>query len=79
MRRSKSNLDLAGQKMHRITFLHFVSMAKNGHAIWRVRCDCGTEFEAFASNVKRGNTKSCGCLRVETCLATLKTMRSKKP
>ena len=26
------------------------------------RCFCGKEFEARVSNVKSGNTKSCGCL-----------------
>lgn len=28
------------------------------------RCKCGNEFEAIISLVKRGNTNSCGCLRI---------------
>lgn len=27
------------------------------------RCECGVEFAAFKSNVNRGSTRSCGCLR----------------
>lgn len=29
---------------------------------WRVRCDCGTEFSALAGRLRRGLTRSCGCL-----------------
>lgn len=31
----------------------------------RCLCDCGKEHVAFYGNVKRGLTKSCGCLRAE--------------
>lgn len=27
------------------------------------RCECGAEFTAFKSNVARGHTRSCGCVR----------------
>ena len=27
------------------------------------RCECGAEFVAFKSNVSRGHTRSCGCVR----------------
>lgn len=27
------------------------------------KCDCGNEITAYLGNVKRGNTKSCGCFR----------------
>lgn len=31
-------------------------------ATWRCRCDCGTEHIARGTNLKTGNTLSCGCL-----------------
>ena len=34
-------------------------------SIWRFRCDCGYVIEVLASSVRRGNTKSCGCIRRE--------------
>jgi hypothetical protein len=34
-----------------------------GWARYRCRCDCGTEKEVLAYHLRRGDTKSCGCLR----------------
>ena len=65
MKRAKNFQDLTGQKIHRLTFLEFVGTNENRNAIWKVRCECGVEFEVVASSVKSGQTKSCGCLRVE--------------
>jgi hypothetical protein len=33
---------------------------------WFCRCDCGKETLVFASALRTGNTKSCGCLRGES-------------
>lgn len=39
-------------------------MEKSGnHVIWRFLCDCGKEHFATATDVKRGTTKSCGCMQ----------------
>jgi hypothetical protein len=65
MSHSKNFKDLTGQKYNRVTFLEFVDRTKNGNSRWKVRCDCGTEFIALATNVKCGNTSSCGCYRNE--------------
>ena len=35
------------------------------HARWHVRCDCGTELEVRGTELRRGATRSCGCLRAE--------------
>lgn len=57
--------DYTGQKYGRLTFLHFVEKDDYGKPLWRVRCDCGTEFDVKVESVKNGQTKSCGCLRKE--------------
>lgn len=31
----------------------------------KARCDCGTVFEVAGSNLRLGQTRSCGCLRKE--------------
>lgn len=36
---------------------------KYNQVTWSVRCECGTMRELPASALRRGNTKSCGCLR----------------
>jgi hypothetical protein len=32
---------------------------------WRCRCDCGTELETMATNLKQRPDPSCGCLQTE--------------
>lgn len=34
------------------------------HIKWRCRCDCGTVSDFFATNLARGLSQSCGCVRV---------------
>ena len=61
----KNFIDLTGQKHYRLTFLRCVGKNANGNAVWRVRCDCGVEFDAVGVAVRGGRTRSCGCLRIE--------------
>jgi hypothetical protein len=54
--------DWTGQKFNRLTF---VRPNPEDYSRWTVRCDCGTELEVISGNVRRGLTKSCGCLNLE--------------
>ena len=69
---------LAGRKYNRLTFLEYVDNASNGKPRYKVRCDCGTEFVAIASNIVYGRTKSCGCYRKEQLIARLHLLRKNK-
>jgi hypothetical protein len=40
------------------------------HRLWKCACDCGKTRIVTASALKRGNTRSCGCLRNETSTRT---------
>lgn len=42
------------------------------------RCDCGRETEVFTSNLTRGHTKSCGCLKAEIVRAGAHTIHGKR-
>jgi AP2 domain. len=64
--------DLTGK---RFTRLLVVSRTDNrsGHTAWSCKCDCGKEIVCLSINLKRGKSKSCGCLRTEiTIERTLK-------
>lgn len=57
--------DLTGRRFGRLTVLGYDCTSKYRVSQWRVRCDCGTEFVASRANLISGNTRSCGCLKVE--------------
>lgn len=57
--------DLAGQRFGRLVAIHRSGSSRTGHSTWLCKCDCGSEVVVMACNLKR-DTKSCGCLHVET-------------
>ena len=71
-------IDLSGQRFGRLIVKEFAGNRKfgsNGHsaACWHCRCDCGITITAIANNLKKKNTKSCGCLQREKTAARNKT------
>ena len=60
--------DLVGERFGRGVVLSFVDLRGEGkHRLryWRLRCDCGNEYEAATGNLNAGHKKSCGCLSKE--------------
>lgn len=53
--------DITGQKFGKLLALHRVENDKPG-ADWLFQCDCGNTVITKQAAVKRGMTKSCGCL-----------------
>lgn len=51
-----------GQRFGRLIVLRRVGDGKGSQSKWLCRCDCGNEAVAFAGNMRRGKTRSCGCL-----------------
>lgn len=66
--------NLTGQVFGRLTVLCRGANAKlhgvegTGQTQWFCRCDCGKECLVRAAFLKRGNTRSCGCYKLETSL-----------
>jgi len=56
--------DLSGQTFGRLTALKRVENNKQGGSVYLVRCNCQNKTikKVAASNLKKGHTKSCGCL-----------------
>jgi hypothetical protein len=56
--------DMTGMRFGRLVVLHRgVSQVRS--ASWRCRCDCGVEITVRGDLMRRGEIKSCGCLRRE--------------
>lgn len=63
----------AGQKFGRLTAVAFMRLGTEHRPVWKWLCDCGNEHEAIVKNVTSGNTKSCGCLRIDIIGASRRT------
>jgi len=61
MRRS----DITGQRFGRLVALQDVASNPNGIRIWECQCDCGNLARILVTSLRHGNTRSCGCLRVD--------------
>ena len=53
-----------GEKFNRWTIID-TAPSRNNSKYWLCRCDCGTVKEVCQSSLKRGTSKSCGCINKE--------------
>lgn len=58
---SRGRIDLTGQRFIRLLVIG-TAESKDRRAWWKCRCDCGTELTVQGKALRRGHTKSCGCL-----------------
>jgi hypothetical protein len=57
--------DLRGKKFNRLTVVGKArSRSKDGLILWNCLCDCGTKVRVRTASLNNGNTKSCGCLKI---------------
>jgi hypothetical protein len=54
----------AGNRYGRLTTIRAVG-SKKGRTLWLCQCDCGQEKTVNSDSLKRGGTRSCGCLGAE--------------
>lgn len=57
-------LDLTGQRFGRLTVID-EAPKKDKYIRWNCVCDCGNHIEVSTRDLRRGDTKSCGCLQQE--------------
>ena len=70
-------LDISGEKYGRLTVLSFYGRDSQKRSIWNCRCDCGEEKAVRSNFLRRGITRSCGCLAKETSAVSGKIGRAK--
>jgi hypothetical protein len=64
---SAKRIDLTRQRFGRWLVIRFSH--NGGRGYWLCRCDCGNEDTLSVSDLRRGRSKSCGCLRAEAARA----------
>jgi len=58
-------VDCTGEVFGRLIVVSRAPKDKAGRHRWLCRCQCGTLLTVRTGNLRRGTTKSCGCLRKE--------------
>jgi hypothetical protein len=58
-------INRTGQRYGRLLVLS-VADRKSRKIRWLCRCDCGRETVVFQDSLSSGNTRSCGCLHIDT-------------
>lgn len=58
-------LDVSGMQFGRLTAIRFHGVTRSKR-MWECKCACGAEVIVSIGSLRSGNTKSCGCLHVET-------------
>lgn len=60
-------IDLTGRKFHRLTVLKRSPINNSQNKpLWICKCECGNITVVSGSDLKSGNTKSCGCWNIES-------------
>ena len=58
-----SFISLVGQKFGKLTVLERVENNRFNHVCWKCQCECGSITIVDGTNLKNGNTTSCGCVK----------------
>jgi hypothetical protein len=57
--------DLSGERFGRLVVVRRVGSHPGGGSLWLCACDCGASCDVVSRNLRRGATRSCGCLKQE--------------
>lgn len=69
-------IDLTGQKFGKLIVIERAENTKDGRACWLCKCKCGEFVTAIGKDLRRGHTKSCGCLQREKAIQTGKMRKT---
>lgn len=59
-------VDRTGRRFGKLIVKDDSGIRKHGFVVWRCLCDCGRETFVASCSLNSGNSKSCGCLIIET-------------
>ena len=58
-------IDLAGKRFGQLIALNPIKKRRRRNVVWRCICDCGNECFIISIYLRKGLTRSCGCLQKE--------------
>lgn len=58
-------IDITGERFGKLTVLGKSKMQDGNGLLWDCLCDCGNKKTVRGFNLRKGKTKSCGCIRKE--------------
>jgi len=58
-------IDETGNVYTRLTVIERAGNSSGGMAKWRCRCECGNITDVIGTDLRSGNTKSCGCYNTD--------------
>lgn len=61
--------ELNGQHFGKLVVVYENGRSKDGKVMWHCICECGNEIDVTSKSLISGNTKSCGCLRIDKITA----------
>jgi hypothetical protein len=64
--RSKRLIDMVGMRFGKLVVIERAGSDKYHKPLWRCKCDCGAETIVLGGVLRRGDSRSCGCLVAET-------------
>ena len=73
LKRESHAEDLKGLRFGRLIVKRRAGTTEDRKALWRCKCDCGKLTTVRSSDLKSGNTKSCGCLHAHLATKNLMT------
>lgn len=68
---------LVGQTFGMLTVVSFAGVSRHGQKTYECVCDCGGNSLVLASNLKKGNSTSCGCKRRSSCSKRMAKLNKK--
>lgn len=71
-------LDLTGIRSGRLQAMLRKGSDKYGKAFWWCLCDCGRDTVVMGYHLRKGETRSCGCLRVSVSRRLMLKIRDAK-
>ena len=62
---STNKIDILGQQFGKLTVIEALPSNRRGDAMWKCKCECGKIIKTTGKALRSGETKSCGCVRIE--------------